>query len=125
MAGYVGNLISYHDRREGGLSENGVRRPEQQLMGPVPGCDAGGREAVPIIGCGARHVTGRRDSATWPLNFPDSCTSSPKGRRSITTNHHIRNSSVLNRRVNRVWEELHSNQNLQNYQWSESKRSCA
>jgi len=37
MAGYVGNLISYRDRREGELSAPGIDKPEQVLMGPGPG----------------------------------------------------------------------------------------
>ena len=43
MAGYVGNLISYHDRRKGELSAFGVREPEQILMGPGPDVMQGSR----------------------------------------------------------------------------------
>lgn len=41
MAGYVGNLISYHDRREGELSEFGACKPGTIGDGTGPGCDAG------------------------------------------------------------------------------------
>ena len=92
MAGYVGNLISYHDRREGGLSEFGVRRPEQLLMGAgTRDVMEGRREDLPIMVSGVRHVIGRHESATSPFCFPGDSTSRAKGRRSITINHHIRN----------------------------------
>ena len=43
MAGYVGNLISYHDRREGELSEFGACEREQLVTGPGPDVMQGSR----------------------------------------------------------------------------------
>lgn len=54
----VGNLISYHDRREGELSAFGAREPEQLLMGPGPDVMQGSRADRWALRQ-ARHRSGR------------------------------------------------------------------